>query len=224
MATTPRQHVVSILRSDTAKRIRFIAPAKHVGDVTIDHTTFETVAKAIDNMQIGITVQPQAAFAPSVAAEYDQPNTTIPIPNNKTIPITFGTLRLRSGRLIVPPIISRKVEGSVIHECTHAYFDLQSSKIGATDEEAIAYAVKVLYWRMTGLPGWRSGATVPGIHQAAAAVADRLFHQYQLGYVAIPHVDEKAFLALRGQVALGYAGPANIYRWATGNDTYQYDG
>jgi hypothetical protein len=232
MATTPRQRVIGILRSPTAKRIRFIAPAKYVGDVTIDHTTFETVAKAIDTMQIDITVKPPAAFTPGVAAEYDQPNTTIPIPipTNNTIPITFGTLRLRSGTLTVPPIIGREGEAIVMHECTHAYFDLQSSKLGATDDEAIASVVGALYSRMTGLPGWRWGDFVPGIYQASLVVADRLLHQYQLGQAAIPRVDEQAFRTLRGYVAMDPAyvkddGPASLKHLITGkDDRYAYDG
>jgi hypothetical protein len=107
MATTPRQRIVAILRSHTAKRIRFIAPTTRGGDITIDHTTFETVAKAIDDVRIRITVQAPAAFPAGIAAQYDSTNIQVPF---VTVP------GLTSGELRTSPVIGRDDEGFVIHD------------------------------------------------------------------------------------------------------------
>jgi hypothetical protein len=219
MATTPRQRVIGILRSPTAKRIRFIAPAKYVGDVTIDHTAFETVAKAFEDLRIDIVVQPAAAFRRGIAAQYDTTNFTIPY---------ISVAGFTSGTLKVQPITGIVGEDDVIHECVHAYFDLQSIKLGATDNEAIAYVVDALYARMKGLPLQSYGdVTTPGIDHSAIAVADLLLHQYQLGRVAVPRVDTRAFESLRIQVASdqSYADtPAGWASWPTGTDRYPEDG
>jgi hypothetical protein len=207
------------LRSPTAKRIRFIAPAKYVGDVTIDHTAFETVAKALEDLRIDIVVQPAAAFRPGVAAQYDSTNFTIPY---------ISVAGFTSGTLTVQPIIGRVGEDDVIHECVHAYFDLQSIKLGATDNEAIAYVADALYARMTALSDQRYGnVTTPGIDHSAIRVADLLLHQYRLGQVAVPRVDARAFESLRIQVAsdLTYANSsAGWASWPTGTDRYPADG
>jgi hypothetical protein len=217
--TTPRQHIIAILRSHTAQRIRFTTPFTRVGDVTINYTTFETVAQDIDNMKIKITVQAPSKFRPGVVAEYDPDNIYMPY---------VTTPGFTHGELTVPPIIGRDEEGSAIHECTHAYFDLQSVDLDATDDEAVRYVVGALYRRMTGLPAWRWGATVPGIFQASLVVADRLLHQYQLGGAGIPRVDDQAFQVLRLQIAADttYIGsPADLLHWAKpGENRYTHDG
>ena len=69
-----------------------------------------------------------------------------------------------SGQLLVPPIVGRDQESSAMHECTHAFFDLQSIDIRAAEEEAICYVVGALYDRMTGLPRarWGTPPSIPG--------------------------------------------------------------
>ena len=52
---------------------------------------------------------------------------------------------------MVPLILGRIDEAAVMHESTHAFFDLTTSNILATEEEAVSYIVTALYHRMTGL-------------------------------------------------------------------------
>jgi hypothetical protein len=127
--------------------------------------------------------------------------------------------------LLVPPIVGRDEEGSAMHECTHAFFDLQSIDVGATEEEAISYVVGALYERMTGLPKSRWGTDQ--VFQTSHVVAGGLLHQYQLGDVAIPKVDDTAFKTLILAVATDsyyFSRTAGIIRWFRGKNRYQHDG
>jgi hypothetical protein len=80
---------------------------------------FETVASAIQTGKIKVT--PQAVFSPGVGAEY----------HSGAVP------GCPSGELLVPPLFGREQEGMAMHELTHAFFDLQSINITATEEEAV---------------------------------------------------------------------------------------
>jgi len=108
--------------------------------------------------------------------------------------------------------VGRDEEGSAMHECTHAFFDLQSIDVGATEEEAISYVVGALYERMTGLPKSRWGTDQ--VFQTSHVVAGGLLHQYQLGDVAIPKVDDTAFKTL--VLALLSGQRANRFSWLAG--------
>ena len=122
MATAAKQRVISLLRGQEAKRIRFIATTASGGDITINHTTFATVANAIESHKIKVTVKTHFDND-SVAAQYD-PDA---VPSLGAIP------GFTSGQLLVPPIVGRDEEGSAMHECTHAFFDLQSIDVGALE-------------------------------------------------------------------------------------------
>ena len=70
MATTAKQRVIALLRGQEAKRIRFIATTATAGDITINHTTFATVANAIESHKVKVTVK--AHFDnEDVEAQYD---------------------------------------------------------------------------------------------------------------------------------------------------------
>ena len=75
-------------------------------------------------------------------------------------------------------MIGRVDEGQVLHECTHASFDLARSAVAALDEEAAGYVVGALYFRMTGLPRPRWNAP---LHELAGVVADGLLGEYAAG-------------------------------------------
>lgn len=168
-AMTPRQRVIQILRSATAARIRFSFPTA-TGRVTIARQSFERVARAIERGRVHVATVRN--FRQGVAAQYDPANNT----------------------LEVPPIIGRVDEGLVLHECTHCVYDLLRTGITAADDEASAYVVSSLYFRMTGLRPPRWGAEP---HKTAGVVADGLLQQYQAGNVAVPQVDPNDFLGLR---------------------------
>ena len=214
MTTSARHRVIALLRGHEAKRIRFTATTASVGDVTVNHTTFATVANAIESHKIKVTVKTHFDND-DVAAQYD----------SDAVPSLGAIPGFTSGQLLVPPIVGRDEEGSAMHECTHAFFDLQSIDIGATEEEAISYVVGALYERMMGMPKSRWGTDL--IFQASHAVAGGLLHQYQLGNVAIPKVDDTAFKTLVLAVALDsyyFSRTAGIIRWFRGKSRYKHDG
>jgi len=65
---TAKQRIIAILRGQEAKRIRFTVTTATAGDITVNHATFATVADAIENLKIKVTVR--GHFDPGVAAEY----------------------------------------------------------------------------------------------------------------------------------------------------------
>jgi hypothetical protein len=216
MAEAAKQRVIALLRGQEAKRIRFTAATSSAGDITIDSTTFGTVASAIEAHKIQVSVKVPGKDD-VVAAQYD----------TEAVPPTLGTIAgFSSGQLIVPPIVGREQERSVMHECTHAFFDLQSIDIKAAEEEAICYVVGALFEKMTGLPQSRWG-TQP-IYQGGYVVATGLLHQYQLGVSGTPRADDTDFKTLVLAVATDphyISRPAGIISWLSGkDDRYDNDG
>ena len=173
-----RERVLALLRGHEAARIRFTVPSASV-PVTINHLTFTTVANAIVAGKIGVTLFVPASGPGTALAEYHQPA-------GPTAPAT--------GQLMVPRILGRIDEAAVMHESTHAFFDLGSSNILGSEEEAVSYIVTALYHRMTGLTPQRWTGAEPFI--SAKAVADSLLHQYQVGAAGVPTVDAAAFSTL----------------------------
>ena len=203
MAT--KERIIAMLRGDEAGRIRFTVSAT-VGPITINRATFATIATAVQAGKIKIT--PQAVFRPGVGAEY----------HSGAVP--GGP----SGELLVPPIFGRVQEGLAMHECTHAFFDLQKIDITATEEEAVCYVVDALYFRMTGLtrPRWSNEP-----HKTAGSVADGLLRQYAVGVAGIPKVDDSTWRALVLAVAINptyFLDTAGLIHWFSGTDRYTHDG
>jgi hypothetical protein len=172
---TAKERVIHILRGHEAGRIRFKIPTKTAGTITINRASFETVASAIQAGKIKVT--PQPVFRAGVGAEY----------HGWAIP------GASSGELLVPPIFGREQEGLVAHECTHAFFDLTRSGVGAPEEEAICYVVDALYFRMTGLTTHRWNNEP---HATAKAVADGLLRQYAKGDIPVPTVSDTEWRVL----------------------------
>ena len=162
-----RDHVLHVLRGAEASRIRFTIPA--AGGLTINRATFLRVAHAIEQNHIHVNVATN--FPAGVGALYH--------PDTDTID--------------TPPLLGRTSEGLLLHECTHAAFDLSSTGIAAVADEAAAYVVDALYFRMTGLPRPRWNAQ---LHALAGNVADGLLSQYQRGTHGIPAVDTTMWVAL----------------------------
>ena len=178
-----RVKVLNLLRGPVAARIRFKFPFAF-GTVTIAPASFQRVARGIETGEIHLDFTTH--FDQGVAGLYSSgtPNT-----------------------LDVAPLIGRSEEGLLLHECTHAVFDLTRTQVTDNEDEAAAYVVDALYFRMTGLrrPRW-SGEP----HATAGAVADALLRDYQAGNVAVPFVDPDAWNTLRGTVMMH-----PVYRWGT---------
>ena len=107
---TARAQVLRLLRGAEASRIRFTFPF-WAGTVTIAPASFRRVATAIESGQMHIDVT--NAFPPGVAGMY--------------ISGTPNTLRIK-------PMLGRAEEGLVLHECTHAIFDLTRTHVRGRDD------------------------------------------------------------------------------------------
>jgi hypothetical protein len=197
---TTRQRVLDLLRGPVAGRIRFTFPF-FAGTVTISAVSFRHVANAIERGAIRIDVT--NTFPAGVAGEY--------------VSGTPNVLRIK-------PIIGREEEGLVLHECTHAIFDLTNTRVNANDDEAASYVVDALYFRMTGLRRARwSGEP----HATAGAVADALLREYQAGNHPIPAIDATTWTTLKQRIALDptyIAGPAGVIGALFGPTEYPHDG
>ncbi|HEX2891360.1 hypothetical protein [Vineibacter terrae] len=173
MAT--RDKVLSLLRGPVVSRIRFTFPFA-AGTVTIAPQSFHRVATAIEAGTVSLQVT--NTFPPGVGGQY--------------ISGTPNTLQ-------VAPLVGRTEEGLLLHECTHAIFDLTKTQVTDNEDEAAAYVVDALYFRMTGLRRSRWNAEP---HATAGSVADDLLRQYQAGKVRIPPVDTGLWATLRRTVML----------------------
>jgi hypothetical protein len=209
-----KERIMHVLRGQEAARIRFKAPTKTSGTITINRASFATVASAIQAGKIKVT--PRTTFRQGVGAEYHG----------------WASPGAPSGELLIPPIFGRQQEGEVIHECTHAFFDLTRSGVGAAEEEAICYVVDALYFRMTGLTTHRWNNEP---HATAKAVADGLLRQYAKGDIPVPTVSEKEWHVLVLAVMLNPTyllpapgstqTPAGLFGGVLGGPTsYTHDG
>lgn len=164
-----RDRVLELLRGREAQRIRFRFPNGST-PFTISAHSFARVARAIERGRVRVRVV--TTFGAGVAAEY----------------------HTDTNEIHTPPVLGRTDAGLVLHECTHAFFDLARVSITALDDEAAAYVVDALYFRMTGLARPRWNAV---LHAAAGTVADGLLRHYAAGDTPLPTVDNTAWGNLR---------------------------
>lgn len=168
-----RERILQILRSEAASRIRFTFPSALTGHtVTIGPGTFTFVARAIESGRIHVQVTNH--LPAGTGAQYfptADPTNNPPVPSANTI--------------LTPQVLGRELEGRAIHECVHAAYDLLRTDITALDDEASAYLVQTLYYRMTGIaqPRWDTR-----IRSMAVNVANLLLQEYARGTHGIPSV------------------------------------
>jgi hypothetical protein len=123
--TTAR--ILTILRSPAARRIDF-----HLGRWHINGAAFETVAKAIALGDIDVVVGPPSSDS-TVEAAYNFKRDFINVPAGYG-----GTLTQEAG---------------IIHECVHAFVDMQAIQGQAESaNEAAAYVAMMLYILNRGHP------------------------------------------------------------------------
>src|SRR6266852_8880572 len=97
----------------------------------------------------------------------------------------------------------RDLEGDLVHECTHAGFDVDKrNTLTALNDEAAAYVAEVLYYRMSSAPLSYWAGMVGGVRDVALPVANALLHEYQAGNTPTPAVDPVTFNALRAVIPL----------------------
>jgi hypothetical protein len=87
----------------------------------------------------------------------------------------------------------------VVHECTHAGYDVDKrNTLTALTEEAACFVAEAPYYRMSNLALPSSWV----VQNMARPVADDLLRKYQAGNTAIPAVDPITFHALRALIAV----------------------
>jgi hypothetical protein len=208
-----REQILALLQGPEASRIRFTFPTAS-GTVTIGPGTFHHVAHAIRSNQL--RVQVSSTLPAGVGAMYfaaARPSNNPPIPQANTI--------------LTPQVLGRELGGRALHECLHAAYDLLRTGITALDDEASAYVVQTLFYRMSGLTQPRWNSTIRSI---AVDVANKLLQQYARGTRGIPAVDTQAWAALRLVVLTSpiYMFPNSPANWTPGvvatGGSYTHDG
>jgi len=180
-----KDDVIRILRGPVTQRIRFIFAAPG-GNVTIAPQTFEVVARAIDAGKVHVARPTD--LAAGVAAQY----------NDVARTRADGT-QVAADTIEVNSATGRINEGSVLHECLHCAYDLLKTGITAADEEASAYIVSSMYFRMTSVrhPRWNAEP-----HASGGRAADTLLAQYARGTAGIPRVGDLEWRVLRVAVMI----------------------
>jgi hypothetical protein len=158
-----RERIIQILSSPEASRIRF---SFLVGTTrfTIFSQTFQRVARAFRHGHIRINFS--ATMPSGVRARYHSDTDTMDLTS----------------------LIGRRDEGAILHECLHAYYDIEKTAIDAPHEEGAAYVVTALYYQMSGATPPRQGNEQRG---AANVVADGLLQAYQDGSAPVPEVNDE---------------------------------
>jgi hypothetical protein len=195
MTESAKQHIIRLLRGPISTRIRFTFPAGG-GNLTLSLPHFHRVARAIDCGQIAVAVTNDLPADAGVV--YD------PDPGGRL----DGRISIR------PQYFGRVAEADVMHECTHAVFDLERTAITALDDKAAAYVVGGLYSRMSGLPQSRYDSPIRAV---ARAVETNLLSSYQQGNAPVPAVDlatwhlVRAIIPVRPAYVGGPAGTGGSY-------------
>jgi hypothetical protein len=176
---TIQQQVIRILRGPVAARIRFAFPDGMSGAagrvLTVTPTDFHVVSRAIEAGTIHVVT------AVDLPAGWDAQY------NRRARTRRDGT-RIPARTIELSRMTGRYAEGSIVHECLHAYYDLTGAALSTLNNEASAFVTSSLYYRMTELPPIRTN----DIDQLGANVADGLLAQYGTGD-AHPTVPEPAW-------------------------------
>jgi hypothetical protein len=144
-----REDILTVLRCSAALRMSFSFTTVTAATITVNGSTFERVARAIENGQITIV--------PSTSSDHDEAQYDAYAEGN---PLT------------VPPIRHRRMqEAIVLHEAVHASFDLTRSAIPRIDNEVAAFIAGTIYLRRTGFPRSRYAGT---FEEAALAATNAI--------------------------------------------------
>jgi hypothetical protein len=134
---TIAQQAVGVLRGPLAHRIRFSYTGLAGIRITVDSSSFERVAQAIELGQIHV-LEGGAAEGSLV-----------------------GAYAFRTNEFFLQPYSTSPNWGAtVVHESVHASLDLTHSRISEPDNEAAAFLTSAMYLRLAGMPAgsWRRNA------------------------------------------------------------------
>ncbi|MBA3447142.1 MAG: hypothetical protein H0T56_05985 [Pseudaminobacter sp.] len=157
---TPNQIILATLREPVVARMNF-----GVGRMFIPSSQYEWVAKAIEGGYISVVENP----ALSGSAVYHYGANRIDVP-------AYGGLPSLGQRALI------------IHECTHAIFDLRKMTSPVEESEGMAYVAQALYSRLNGATGRHVVSPDPAdivswmawqvIFDASTAVAEIVARKY----------------------------------------------
>jgi|SRR4051794_18210402 hypothetical protein len=128
------QTVQTILSDPAINGIDFM-----MGDITVSKTMYDKVSKAIQDGKITVLVLP-AGLQPNIAAKY------LPVLTFSADREYYNIILLRSPDLGTG--INQQLEAAtaIVHECTHAGFDLlQMSNMAHFQDEAGAYVAGAMF-------------------------------------------------------------------------------
>jgi len=147
-----RERILRTLRGHAAARVNFTVRA-YASTITVNRTTFERVASAIENGTVNLTIISEAEMPMlgAGAAYYAQAG----VANNPTYFATRSP-NIPANSLFTQETFGRIEESQLIHESVHASLDLtRSNGIISAFEEAACFIAEALYCRRMGLPRWR---------------------------------------------------------------------
>ena len=164
-----KEEIIALLRSAEVSRINF-----RFNGFAVNNFLYSEVAAAMSGAQPRVRVvnEPQH-MPPGVTASYN------PVANV----FNFKFNRLRSADDCA----------LVVHEATHAGFDLRRQRIWAGDDEACAYIAETLYNRYAGNDVYENTA----ISRAVYAVLDEMDAGHQVSYRNIVILRDAIFSSRR---------------------------
>jgi hypothetical protein len=131
-----KEQMIGILRSDEARRISFNFVGTSSRTISVDHTSFDRVAQALQENRIQVV---EGRFDTDIASYSARADSARNLAAN-----TFYLGR--------NPRYSRLFNALIIHESVHASFDLTHSTLPWVDNECAAYIAQAYYARNSGLP------------------------------------------------------------------------
>ena len=134
-----KEQMIGILRNGETRRIRFTFAGTLGDSFSIDHTTFERVATALERDEIIVS---EGRFSDDTAMYSARTNLRTHSAAN--------TFYLGNN-----PRFSRSFDALIVHESVHASFDLTRSSLPWVDNEAAAYIAQGFYLRNSGYPRGR---------------------------------------------------------------------
>jgi predicted metal-dependent TIM-barrel fold hydrolase len=138
-----KQLVLDILKHKSIGKLKVT-----IDKITISPKLYEAVRKAIDEGKIAVIVQPDGLKA-NEAAKY------------------FGTMKFSEDMIFYDVIVLRSaaltgnkaqdllVAQAIVHECTHAGFDLLKQKMTGLQNEALAYIAGAMFLQGPHGRAWR---------------------------------------------------------------------
>lgn len=152
-----RERMLQVLRGSSSARVSF-SISSGGRTITVNGSTFQRVAQAIENGTISLTILPQSQIPLNGAGAVYY--SVAGVSNNPSYVSIYGP-NIAANSLFSQDSFGRVEEGMLIHESVHASLDLTRSSGNLTVfEEAACYVAEVLHNRRHGLSRSRINETI----------------------------------------------------------------